>query len=253
MDEKINNNQTNTNNQPVPPNQASTPSIAPNNQGGAVTNQVNQTSAPSIAPNNQGGAVMSEWPGAFGIYKISKNLIMKNVWLIIFINIINIIANTILGFIVLVGNILGIILSIIFSGALIYVTLESVKGNKAGFGSAFSKGFSKIPSLIGAYLLIGLIAIISLILLIIPFFFIYPRIIFAPYYIIDKDLSAINAIKASWNDSKGNLGKFYGIVLVNLLFASAIIVLVGFYFLIVYYLAMTILYMYITKQKIASS
>jgi len=232
MDEKINNNQTNTNNQPVPPNQASTP---------------------SIAPTNQGGAVMSEWPGAFGIYKISKNLIMKNVWLIIFLIILGFIASIIERYGGLVVNILGLFVSFIISGASIYVTLESVKGNEAGFGAAFSKAFSKTLSLIGANLLIGLIAIISLILLIIPFFFIYPRIIFAPYYIIDKDLSAINAIKASWNDSKGNLGKFYGIVLVNLLFALAIIVLVGFYFLIVYYLAMTILYMYITKQKIASS
>jgi hypothetical protein len=232
MDEKINNNQANTNNQPVPPNQASTP---------------------SIAPTNQGGAVMSEWPGAFGIYKISKNLIMKNVWLIIFLIILGFIASIIEREIGLVVNIVGLFVSIIISGALIYVTLESVKGNKAGFDAAFSKAFSKTLSLIGANLLIYLIAIISLILLIIPFFFIYPRISFAPYYIIDKDLSAINAIKASWNDSKGNLGKIYGIVLVNLLFALACIVLVGFYFLIVYYLAITILYMYITKQKIASS
>ena len=105
----------------------------------------------------------------------------------------------------------------------------------------------------GASIVIGLMLIVSFVLFIVPFFFVFPRLMLVPYYIIDKDMGVFDAIKASWNDSKGNVGKVYGIVGASIVFTLTIILIITVpltvYLLVAYMAAYPLLYKYITGGK----
>jgi uncharacterized membrane protein len=103
------------------------------------------------------------------------------------------------------------------------------------------------------FVLTTLLAGLSLLLLIIPFFFVMPRLVLAPYFMVDKKLGPIEALKASWAASKGNVGKIWGIFGVALLFGALILVLVGIYLSFMYAAIFAVFYLYITRQKQGSS
>ncbi|MGD0284360.1 MAG: hypothetical protein ABSB12_02090 [Candidatus Saccharimonadales bacterium] len=94
---------------------------------------------------------------------------------------------------------------------------------------------------------------LSFLLLIIPGLIIVPRVALAPYFLIDKKLSAIDAYKASWHATKGHVGKIYGIVGVMILMVLPVITVIGIiatiYLLIMYSAAFAILYQFISKKK----
>ena len=212
----------------------------------------NESSAKSIS-----NAKTPSWPGAFGIYNTSKKAILYNLLPILGLFAIAYGVNTFLS-LVLKGiffNILILLMTIPVSATLVYATLESVKGNTLNIGEAFSKTFSKAIDLIIASILMGIIAFVSIILFVVPFFFIFPRIYLTLFYILDKDMDAISALKSSWEDTRGSLGKIYGILGVTLLIFLPSITIIGIiatvYFNLMYYAASAILYMHLTKQKIS--
>ncbi len=100
-------------------------------------------------------------------------------------------------------------------------------------------------------LLSTLIAALSFALLIIPFFIVAPRIFLAALYLIDKNMGPVESIKASWNDTRGHLGKIYGIFGVLILMALPIFTLIGIpvslYLFFMYQASSAILYLYIQK------
>jgi uncharacterized membrane protein len=97
--------------------------------------------------------------------------------------------------------------------------------------------------------LVGLTVLGGFILLIVPGIYFALKLSFASYYLVDKNCSVMEAYKASWDATKGNLGKIWGLVGVNILFAILCVVLIGIYFTVMYSAAFAALYEYINEQQ----
>lgn len=200
--------------------------------------------------------VPSSWPGAFGLFKHSKAAVMLNVWVIVGLNLAAIVVSGLLsglgakdGQTRSWGELVANLVSLLFSVALTLVVLAGVRGQKMDFMTSLKKSLPFYVRALVLTILTIIISVISFILLIIPFFIIVPRISLAMYYLLDKNLGPVDALKASWHDTKGNVGKVWGIIGVNIVFAILVVVLVGIYFLLMYMAASAILYMFLQANN----
>src|SRR5665213_3408294 len=190
----------------------------------------------SDTDKNHQSTIPTEWPGAFKIYSISKAAIMSNIGpflsllliYVVFVLIFSGIERSVksapaLDMLRLIYELFALILS----STLIYGTLQSVKGNKFSVGSAYEDIVKKAIKIVLTGICLAIISGVSLLLLIIPFFFIVPRVYLALFFVIDQDLSPPDAIRASWDHTKGHVGKVYGIIGVTILIVLPIITVVG--------------------------
>jgi len=159
---------------------------------------------------------------------------------------------------------------------LVSVALASVRRQKMSFGQSLeSLNLKRYFNLLGSQILTFAAILVSLLLLIIPFFFIMPRLILTTFYVVDKDMGPIEAIKASWATTKGAVGAVYGVLgasifyfvapvivafalllvlgAVHLAWLGALImiagIVVGAYLLACYSLASPLLYEFLQKQR----
>jgi hypothetical protein len=207
--------------------------------------------------------VPSEWPGGFGLYKYSKQAVLRNWVVLIALSVISgflsIIAN---GFQGNTKNILVIVLelvTLVLGVASVHVYLQSVKGEKTDVASALRFGFNLklVVKLLLAQIVVALLLFVSLLLLLIPFFFVLPRLLLVSYYLIDKDLGPIEAVKESWNASKGHSMKLWSIVGAAIAMALLMLTVIGIpfalYFLFMYSAATAVTYYYIEAHRVAST
>ena len=105
------------------------------------------------------------------------------------------------------------IIDLVIGIGLIHITLKFVDNKKPRYKDLFY--YKLIVNYFLASLLTGLIVIGGFILLIIPGIFFALRLKFAVYLIIDKNLAPVDAVKASWRITKGNVWNlfFFGILL----------------------------------------
>lgn len=221
-------------------------------------------------------AVPSVWPGAFKVYAASKEAMMYNiktvVWLIVLSFVVSIAANVVSpnqfyatdttvastssasGMLI---NIVSQLLSILLSAAMIYAIIAGVKRQKMSLNESLEAGLKKFLPIIGQSLLLGLIALGSILLFIVPVFFIMPRLALAQYYLLEGNMGVTDSITASWRATKGNVGKVWGIIGVNLLIALLCITIIGIpfavYFGIMYSAAEVILYFWLKGRKATES
>lgn len=213
-----------------------------------------------VNPNQN---ISSDWPCAFKIYSISKaavkynrNLIIGLMALAAFVEIAYVVysehsktsfSNSAVYY--LVEFIL-----IIFQYMILYVILQGSKANKINLDQTLTVIFKKVINIIVCSFILSIIFLASIILLIIPAFFIIPRIYLAVYYVIDKDMDPISAIKTCWHDTRNNVLKLYEILGVNILILILALTIVGIpfaiYFGFYYYGASTVYYRYISSQNI---
>ncbi len=214
--------------------------------------------APPLSEYDQQPApkVPDAWPGAWGAYKFSRDGVKYNLGVYLLLLLVPFLLSMTLGIFKVpetTNNIVGTIVSIFFSIALIIVILGAFRGKKVDGMDALKQSFSLLAvKYFFLGILLWLIAVGSLLLLIIPFFFIMPRLILAPYYLVDKQLDIMASINASWKETKGHVGKVYGIIgasiAITLLFFTIIGIPFAIYFLIMYSAATPLLYLYIQKQ-----
>lgn len=97
-----------------------------------------------------------------------------------------------------------------------------------------------------------LIIVASAALFIIPVFFIAPRLVLAQYFIVDKNMGPVESIRASWNATKGNVGKVYGIFGATLVMSLLMLTIIGIpfalYFLLMYSAAYPLLYVWAMRR-----
>ena len=204
---------------------------------------------------------ITEWSGAFGIYKLSKTAIMKNLKTILSLAVIEGLA-TILYVIIEVGaknnsgvrdliQLIFILINSLISGTLILAMIKGVDNKTINVTEAYSTVFSKAADVVIVSILYSLISLISLFLLIIPAFFIIPRVYLSVYFVLDTDMGPLDAIKASWESTRGHVSKIYGILGVNILILLLSITVIGIiatvYFGFMYYAASAVFYRYITR------
>ncbi len=198
-----------------------------------------------------------QWPGAFGIYGQSRDAIRRNIWLLVQMWVVYFAIVLVLSLVgrsqTLLVNIITTVIAVVFSVMLISVLLAGARGKQVKHNELFGDNLAMLSlKLLGLYLLVGLILTLSFLALIVPFFFVYPRLVLAPYYLIDQNLGVFDAISRSWNDTKGNAGKVWGIVGVMFLMYLLVFTIIGIpfaiYFLIMYGSAQPLLYLYVSES-----
>jgi len=198
-------------------------------------------------------AIPEVWPGAWGIYKTSKQAMKQNWPVLLGLLILQVIVGYVPALLLgRAGNAIGNLLDIPVSIALVVAYLATVRGQKPTLGGALSAGVD--PMMFLKYLanafLVAAVLVVSFILLIVPFFFVLPRLSLATYFLIDKKMGPVEAMKASWAATKGHSGKVWGIIGVSFVFGLLILaVFVGLYFIFMYGAAIAILYEYINKHQ----
>lgn len=222
--------------------------------------QTNASDKPATppAPAGQPVAALRSWPGAFGIYKYSKKIVKLNIGTFGILVLFSIVWQLFgqykpknLG-IYLIILILNIIVNTIFTAAITFVWLAGAKEEKISVTEVLQKSVNFIWKLLVACFLVGVAAFVSIMLFVVPFFFVYPRLIFVPYLVLDKNLNASDALKKSWDMTKGHLGEIYGIFGATLAMALLSLTIIGIpfsiYFLVMYTAATVVLYTYISNN-----
>lgn len=200
-------------------------------------------------------AANQTWPGAWGIFKRSNEAVMVNIGPLL-----GLIGLYLLFSIVLsaagvdddniVRNIVDLVISSALTVSFIRIILSGVRGQKIDFVKAIKSSLSmKTIQILGLTILTCVILIASLLALIIPFFLVLPRVTLAAYFLVDKNMGVFDSLSASWAATKGSAGKVWGVIGVSLLFALAIIILVGIYLTIVYAAATALLYVHLASKK----
>lgn len=109
------------------------------------------------------------------------------------------------------------LIEMIFYCAMYKMALLAIDGKKVEF-SAFNMPIMTYIKYIVTALIVGFIVGVGTLFCIIPGIYLGVRLEFAPIYVIDRDFGIIEAIKASWHDTKGNFWHLLGAFIVIVLF-----------------------------------
>ncbi len=179
-----------------------------------------------------------KWPGAFKSFMIVKPYIKPQIWnfvsviglsLIILI-LLEIVFNIVFkhtSTTTLLDDLSSISISAFIYAVIITMYFACLRGDKFTLQTAINYGLQRLLKMIGLIFVMYVIILASIILLIVPFFFVAPRVLLAPYYLILNDCTVGEALAASWHSTKGKLGNVYGVIGIQLLVALAFITIIG--------------------------
>lgn len=202
--------------------------------------------------------VPAQWPGAFGAYKHSKKVVMTNIWTLVALWIVIAVVDGLAQAIFKnAGGAISFLVNTLAAATYVLVYMAGIRGEKVDLGEVISKAFSYWLKMIGLAILIGVSIVVSLLLFIIPFFFVFPRLTLAHFFLVDRNMDIMEAYKASWNATKGNVGKVWGIIGATIAMALLMITIIGIpfsiYFLIMYSGVYAVLYSYLLKTAPAAA
>lgn len=146
---------------------------------------------------------------------------------------------------------LGRLIDMLFTAVLLKMAYNAIDGKKVDF-DAFKMPVMNYVNYVAAGILVGFIAGIGCLFCLLPGIFLAVRLQFASYYTIDRSLNVIDAIKASWHDTKGNFWHLLGAdILIGLfMIAGVLLCCVGmFYTVPVAYIAFAILSRVFTESS----
>ena len=203
------------------------------------------------------------WPGAFGLYKRSRDAIRLNlgvvVWLWVFdfamVILLNILFTHLLGRTLgaLVTDVCNLVLNAIFLASVVYVFVAGVRGKRVELEESLRVGVPLWARMVLLNLLVGVTVIGGLILLIVPGIIFGLRLSQAQYFLVDQNLSVMEAYKASWEATRGHLGKIWGIIGVYFLMLLPSITIIGIiatvYLLVMYSASYALFYEHIAKKQ----
>lgn len=124
-------------------------------------------------------------------------------------------------------NAISWVLGLITSMGLIKISLALHDGGEFKYSDLFTN-YQRFFRVLGASILIGIIVVIGFVLLIVPGFILALRLQFTMFLIIDEDLGITDAIKKSWEITRGSAGNLFLFWLLSIL-----IIIVGLIALIV--------------------
>lgn len=250
--------------QPVPPPQpqaepevSTAPTAAPAEQPSTIANQfqpeqVSATEAPANA-DASASALPTNWPGAFGVYKFSKQAVRLNIgpiigwWLII-----GVASSALESALKRPGQLVSYIIASLGTAIVVNLYIAGVRRQKVGFSAAFTKGLQLWLKMFLLGLIVVLSLVLSAVLLLIPLFFVAPRLALANYFLVDSNMGVVEAYKASWHATKGNVGKIYGIFGATLAMALLALTIIGIpfaiYFLVMYSAAYAVLFEFLLRS-----
>jgi hypothetical protein len=197
------------------------------------------------------------WPGAFKLYRYSKSSVMLNVWLLVGVFVVYYIVSLIFSQILrhsFLNPVLSLIWNTVFTVSSTMILLAGTYGKSLTASQSYSKDLQLYVNVFIANILVLAACVLSILLLVIPFFFVFPRLILVTYYVIDKRMKPVDAFKASWANSKTHVSKIWGIIGVNLLITLTFVTIIGIpfaiYFFVMYSAAIAILYRMIENKTV---
>jgi hypothetical protein len=113
----------------------------------------------------------------------------------------------------------AIIWSLLAAPGLLYLQVSAARGKAVTTGEAFKTGLKRIFPLLGASILVGFITFLGFLAFIIPGLILVRAYFLTPYYVIDKKLGPIQAMKQSFHDTKPVSAWIWGVIGVDLTFA----------------------------------
>lgn len=112
----------------------------------------------------------------------------------------------------------GFLLTIVLFPAVVYTYLHAAKGETVRLEDAFSKEtYSKFWRLLGLVIVVGLVIFLGILAFIVPGIIFIRRYLLSPYYLMDRNMSIGEAMKASASESKQFSMAVYGVLGVSLL------------------------------------
>ena len=121
---------------------------------------------------------------------------------------------------------IGTLWALVNIGPATYLQLQVIDTNKQlTLRQYYKNGLRYTLPLIGLNFVFGLALLLGLLLFIIPAVFVLRRYFLAQYYLIDKKLSVMQALKQSAKDSKQYSGAIWGVIGVLILFQLAAVLL----------------------------
>lgn len=114
------------------------------------------------------------------------------------------------------------------AAGLAYAYLEGVRGTEPGTDELLA-GFQHVVPLVAASILVGIAVSIGFILLILPGIYLGVRLIFTMLLVVDRDMGALEAMKASWGHTSGEVLDLFllGLASVVILVGGTLLLVVG--------------------------
>lgn len=125
-----------------------------------------------------------------------------------------------LGSLIGIGALVALLLlvvSIFLATMTASLEVKSAAGKKPNLSELFEDGKKYFFRFIGVSIVSAVIILAGLILLIIPGIIALGRLVMAPFHLVDKDLSVMEAIKQSNNQATGRMSAVYGAIGVGIL------------------------------------
>lgn len=206
-----------------------------------------------------------EWPGTFESYRLVKDFVKVNIWhfvsvigiWIIISWVIAILLNSVVKNVIasdLIDEIFSLAIGAFIQSCFIFMYFNSLKDKHFELKDVMDYGFRTLPKMFVLIFVMDILLIVSFILLVIPFLIILPRVYLAPYFLVQDNLSASEALGFSWNLTKGHSKEVYGIIGLDLLIALLFLTIIGIpfaiYFLIINSGSFAYLTMYISQPKV---
>lgn len=198
------------------------------------------------------------WPGAFGIYSKSREAVMLNINALIICIAISIGASIVFEMFFGANNsslpsLLSYLVGLIITPVTAVLYINGIKGQKISPKDSFDFISNNLMNIVLTQIVVAALSALSFMFFIIPYFFVGPKLSLAMYYAVNQKMEVGDALKASWNNTTGHVGKIYGIIGVYLLIALLVITIIGIPFAIylgfMYSASIAVLYSYIDDQK----
>jgi len=194
------------------------------------------------------------WQGAFGAYKYAKAATKVNLGTLIIFWLFSLLLGSVVGLkYKAAGDLLSLVVGSLATAGYTLAYIAGVRRQKLSFGTALKAAVPLWPKMIVLNVLVDVSLGVSFLLLIIPFFFVWPRLTLAQYFLVDQKLSILGAYKTSWHATKGHASKAWGIIGATFAMALLIVTIVGIpfaiYFLVMYSAAFAVLYEYLLKAE----
>lgn len=107
------------------------------------------------------------------------------------------------GGISILAGIVSVIFSVFVNIGLLKIVLKLLNSEKPNIKTFLEVTFSQFFRYIGTAILYGICVLVGFILLIVPGIIAILRLQFAYYYVVDKGMGPVEALKASWAATKG--------------------------------------------------
>lgn len=135
-----------------------------------------------------------------------------------------------IGFLVWVLMIVFWLFSQLIDLGVTKIVLNFTDSKKVTFGQLFSQTHVLLKGVVAAFLY-GLIVVVGLILLIVPGIYLGIRLQFFKYFVVDKGYGPIQALKSSWDITKGNVWNLFlfGLLIILINIAGLLVLLVGLF------------------------